>query len=254
MAKTITVCTLILKAFQRLQDKLHISETLQVLSSETWPISPLADLTCITRVGSRILPPLFRQQNKHFQPLFPLFQMAASSPFVKVWIHSWQYRKNQTMGCKVFSVDDQLPSKVHVSLNKCFPLDQFKIYLRCWLWPQIYKGDPRTCTILSPHGAQIGSIWVFPVIKITIVCQVHMSPTSTAVWVWRQTCIKCRTARKYRGCTYALCFCMFGQQELEDPQFETRGWRRHFTGLCMRSGISLVYLWLCLMHSFYCYM
>ena len=32
----------------------------------------------------------------------------------------------------------------------------------------------RTCTILSCHGAQIGDIWVFPAIKITIIHQVPM--------------------------------------------------------------------------------
>ena len=31
------------------------------------------------------------------------------------------------------------------------------------------------------HGAQIGGLLVFPVIKITVVLQVRMSPTSTAV-------------------------------------------------------------------------
>ena len=38
--------------------------------------------------------------------------------------------------------------------------------------PQIYKGDPRTCAILSQHGAQIGCLRVFPQIKIIVL---HMS-------------------------------------------------------------------------------
>ena len=47
----------------------------------------------------------------------------------------------------------------------------------------IYKGDPRTwaITFVSRHEAQIRGLWGFPVIKITVVCQVRMSPASTAV-------------------------------------------------------------------------
>ena len=37
----------------------------------------------------------------------------------------------------------------------------------------------------SRHGAQIGGSLGFPVIKITVVRQVRMSPASTAVWAWR---------------------------------------------------------------------
>ena len=29
-------------------------------------------------------------------------------------------------------------------------------------YPELYKGDPRTCTTLTQHGAQIGGLWVFP--------------------------------------------------------------------------------------------
>ena len=46
---------------------------------------------------------------------------------------------------------------------------------------QIYKGDPRTCAIFIPAWAQIGGLRVFPVIKITVVHQVCMSPASTVV-------------------------------------------------------------------------
>ena len=38
---------------------------------------------------------------------------------------------------------------------------------------------------LSSHGPQIEGLWVFSVIKITVVCQVHVSPASAAVWGWR---------------------------------------------------------------------
>ena len=60
---------------------------------------------------------------------------------------------------------------------------------------------PEPAPSLYRHGAQIGGLRVFPVIKITMVHQVHMSPASTAVWAW--TCVKLRTASKDSGC---ICF------------------------------------------------
>ena len=36
-------------------------------------------------------------------------------------------------------------------------------------------------SFLSQHGAQIGGLWVLPVIKITMIRQVLMSPASTVV-------------------------------------------------------------------------
>ena len=47
--------------------------------------------------------------------------------------------------------------------------------------PQMYKGDPRTCAILIPAWGSNWGYLGFPVIKITVVRQVRMSPTSTAV-------------------------------------------------------------------------
>ena len=49
------------------------------------------------------------------------------------------------------------------------------------------------------HGAQIGGLRVFPIIKITVVRQVRMSPDSSAIWAWRQTRVKCSVACKDRG-------------------------------------------------------
>ena len=40
---------------------------------------------------------------------------------------------------------------------------------------------PKPAPFLSRHGAQIVGLWVSPVIKITVVRQVRMSPASTAV-------------------------------------------------------------------------
>ena len=59
--------------------------------------------------------------------------------------------------------------------NRVIFYNVFKLVLT----PQIYKGDP-SAPCLSWHVAQIEGLQVFPIIKITMVCQVHMSPASTA--------------------------------------------------------------------------
>ena len=40
---------------------------------------------------------------------------------------------------------------------------------------------PELAPVLLQHGAQIKGLQVFLVIKITVVCEVHMSPASTVV-------------------------------------------------------------------------
>ena len=67
-----------------------------------------------------------------------------------------------------------------------------------------------------------------------------MLPACTAVWAWRQTCVKMLDGAR-RLWTHLFCVC--GRQKPEDPQIEPHGWRRHYTGRYKRSGISCVYLW-----------
>ena len=44
---------------------------------------------------------------------------------------------------------------------------------------------PESAPFLYRHGAQIGGLRVFHIIKITVIRQVRISPASTAVWAWR---------------------------------------------------------------------
>ena len=76
---------------------------------------------------------------------------------------------------------------------------------------------PEPVPFLSPHGPQKGGLWVFPVIKITLDLQVHMSPASTVFRPW-WTCVKCRTACEDCGrICYAFVFlCVCGRQNPED--------------------------------------
>ena len=80
---------------------------------------------------------------------------------------------------------------------------------------------PEPAPFLSRHGAQIGGCQVLPVIKITVVCQICMSPTSTAVCG-----VKISTRKMPHGARgswthlICICFCAYGQQNPEDPQFE----------------------------------
>ena len=73
---------------------------------------------------------------------------------------------------------------------------------------------PEPAPFLSEHGAQIGGVRVFPVIKITMDRQMHI------VDAFVFACIVSK-----------------------DPKFEPHDWQRHYTGQYTRSGISLVYLW-----------
>ena len=98
---------------------------------------------------------------------------------------------------------------------------------------------PESAPFSSGHGAHIGSIGVFPVIKITVVRQVRMSPVSSAVWAWRKTHVEDRG----RICFAFVFVCVCGRQKPEYPQFEPHGWQHHYTERCMRSGIFLVCLW-----------
>ena len=57
---------------------------------------------------------------------------------------------------------------------------------------------PEPTLSWSLHGAQFGGLRVFPVIKIIVVRQVHVLPPCTAVWTWRQTCVKPCAANENR--------------------------------------------------------
>ena len=41
-------------------------------------------------------------------------------------------------------------------------------------YPQIYKGDPRTCTIFIPAWGSNWGFMGFPAIEISVICQVRM--------------------------------------------------------------------------------
>ena len=56
---------------------------------------------------------------------------------------------------------------------------------------------------LSCHGAKIGGLWVFPIIKITIVRLVRMSPPSTAK-DQRRICFACRVGKALETPIWAL--------------------------------------------------
>ena len=69
-------------------------------------------------------------------------------------------------------------------LIQCSPTGH-QLLTRSQFFPQIYTGDSRTWAIFIPAwGSNWGSSG-FPVIKVTTVHQVRMSPASTAVWTWR---------------------------------------------------------------------
>ena len=101
---------------------------------------------------------------------------------------------------------------------------------------------PEPAPSLSRHGAQIGGLQVFPVIKTIVVHHLRMLVACTAVCVGRQSHVKSRTVRE--DCEH-ICFafvfvCVVGKNS-KSPKSEPHGWQGHYTGL-YRSGISCVYL------------
>ena len=111
------------------------------------------------------------------------------------------------------------------------------------LSPQIYKGDTKTCAIFIPAWDSNRGLWIFPVIEVSVVCQVRMSPASNGgLSIKINTCKMLHGTQRSWKQLFCACFCMSGQQKSEDPQFEPHGWP-HYMGWYTRSGISLVYLW-----------
>ena len=76
-------------------------------------------------------------------------------------------------GCRICAVKE-----LRNSQKRCVPLhDDHKIVTASL---RLYHKYTRE--IPEPvHGAQIRDLWVFPVIKVTVVRQVHMSPASAVV-------------------------------------------------------------------------
>ena len=105
------------------------------------------------------------------------------------------------------------------------------------------KGDPKTCAIFIPTLSSNCGYSEFS-------CNQNNCSWPGAY----VTCIYCglsvkKNTRKLPHSTWRsrICFAFVfscGPQKPEYPQFEPHGWRRHYTGRCTRSGISLVYLWL----------
>ena len=80
---------------------------------------------------------------------------------------------------------------------------------------------PEPAPFLSRHGAQIGGVRVFSVIKIIVVRQVHISPASTAVCGLKiNMCKMPHGARRLWTHLFCICFCVCDWQKPKDPQFD----------------------------------
>ena len=62
---------------------------------------------------------------------------------------------------------------------------------------------PEPAPFLSWHEAQIGRIWVFPVIKITVVRQVHITQ-GRYIEVWDLPCISVDVTDCFYRCTHTV--------------------------------------------------
>ena len=65
---------------------------------------------------------------------------------------------------------------------------------------QIYK-DPRLCGIFIPSGIQIGDILIIPMIKMIVICQVHVN---CGLNMKINPCESCMV-REDRGCILLEC-------------------------------------------------
>ena len=84
----------------------------------------------------------------------------------------------------------------------------------------------------------------FPVIKINVICQVRISPTSTAVWAWRWIRVKCCMAPEDRGCILFAFVSTFVVGKNRIPPIWAQWLRQHYTGRHRSSGISGQNLWI----------
>ena len=84
----------------------------------------------------------------------------------------------------------------------------------------------RPVPFLSPHGAEIESVWVFPIpyIKITVVCQTCTYATSIYCGQSMKSSTRrmAHSARRSWTHWFCICFCMFGQQNLKTPNLQLK--------------------------------
>ena len=94
--------------------------------------------------------------------------------------------------------------------------------------------------------AQFGGLWVFSVIKIIMVHQVHVLPACTAIWTWIQTCVKRCAVREYheRICFAFALVCEVGKTPKLSPMAEDA-----ITQGGIGSLVSLVYICGLILHS-----
>ena len=79
---------------------------------------------------------------------------------------------------------------------------------------------PEPTPSLFQHGAQIGGIWVFPAIKITVICQVRMYCGLRVKVDMPKTLYSARRSWMHFVC---ICFYVCGWQKPEYPQLELYG-------------------------------
>ena len=94
-----------------------------------------------------------------------------------------------------------------------------------YTWLQRYRPEiPEPEPSLSWHGAPIGGIRVFRVIKITMIRQVRMyCGLSMKINM-------CETLQRSWTHFVCVCFCVCSRQKLKYSQLELHGWQRHCTG------------------------
>ena len=141
-------------------------------------------------------PPSFDSWIMQIQPILGLLYQSISPQF---WHSGPSFCKSWIRSCLLLS-SFNVCCTGRVQFNFSLPIVST---LKVCSYHRYKREISEPVPFLSQAWAQFGGLWVFPIIKITVVCWVRMSPASTAVWAWRLTCVKCCTVCKDCG---RICF------------------------------------------------
>ena len=138
--------------------------------------------------------------------------LLAITPFKTTWVllmcnnYSIHWcRQNSTYSGMKFKIDISVPFCLQFP-GGCAPQIKTREPAPSWSW----------------NGAEIGHHQVFPVIKITALCQMRMYRDLSVMTSKRSTPQRSRTT------LFCVYFCVCGRQKPDDPQIEPYCWRHHY--------------------------
>ena len=164
-------------------------------------------------------------------------------------INHWMEEINTDMWCTIHQSNDKDLFRCYIKSNEIQSEFNNLLYLKIsildlkplweWMWCHCifyvrqvwnmhtihrYRPEiPEPAPSLFRHGAQIGGIWGFPAIKITMICQVHMYCSLGVKIDMPKTLYSVQRLWTHFVC---VCFRTCGQQKPEYPHGSIAPWLR----------------------------